>query len=227
MNIKKLFSNRNVLHILISALVILGDLLLVFLLSIISLKFDFSRITTIDFWVKYGITTFVTIIPFFVMYNYIKNTATKNDDIKVAKEKMQKNKDIVTENFLDKEFDEWIIKTNNIEKCREYIVFLDKSINKNKSNKKQFFTDVIIKLTISTIITLLFYMVGFDKTLSGMQVFYDIVWRVSMALINAYMGYLEGIEIQINSKIEAYKEVIDVQTKFLNYCQSFGILQLS
>lgn len=305
MNIKKLFSNRNVLHILISALVILGDLLLVFLLSIISLKFDFSRITTIEFWVKYGITTFVTIIPFFVMYNYIKNTATKNDDIKVAKEKMQKNKDIVTENFLDKEFDEWIIKTNNIEKCREYIVFLDKSINKNKSNKKQlleekdktlaclnllreqvdsyakltdekreeyieatkdfnigavefdqytqisrgvvslnfrqnhkhkigeiddkkqFFTDVIIKLTISTIITLLFYMVGFDKTLSGMQVFYDIVWRISMALINAYMGYLEGIEIQINSKIEAYKEVIDVQTKFLNYCQSFGILQLS
>ena len=303
MNIKKLFSNRNVLHIIISALVIIADLFLVFLLSIISLKFDFSQISTVEFWVKYCITTFVTIIPFFVLYNYVKNTANKTDDIKTSKEKMQKNKDIITENFLDKEFDEWIIKTNNIEKCREYIVYLDKNINKNKADKqellkeknktlaclnllreqvdsyakltdekrneyleitkdfnigavefdkytqisrgvvslnfrqnhkhkigeiddrKQFFTDVVVKLTISTVITLLFYMIGFDETLSGMQVVYDIVWRISMALINAYMGYLEGIEIQINSKIEVYKEVIDVQTKFLNYCQSFGILQ--
>lgn len=306
MNIKKiLFSNRNVFHIVISVLVILADLFLVFLLSIISLDFDFSKVTTVDFWVKYCITTFVTIIPFFVLYNYIKNTSMKSDDVRTAKEKMQNNKDIITENFLDKEFDEWIIKTNNIEKCREYIVFLDKNINKNKNNKeelqleknktlaclnllreqvdkyaklsdekreeyleltndfninavefdkytqisrsvvslnfrqnhkhkigeiddkKQFLIDVVVKLTISTIITLLFYMVGFKETLSGMQVVYDIVWRIAMALINGYMGYLEGIEIQIKNKVEVYNEVIDVQTNFINYCQSFGILEKS
>lgn len=303
MGIKKLIGNKNVLHIVISIAVILADLFLVFLLSIISFDFDFSKVLTVDFWVKYSITTFVTIIPFFVLYNYVKNTAIKQDDIKTTKETMQKNKDIITENFLDKEFDDWIVSTNEVEKCREYIVFLDKSINKNKANKqelleekkktlaylnlkreqldtfakltdekreeyleitkdfnlgavefdrytqisrgvvslnfrqnhkkkigeiddkKQFFIDVVIKLTVSTVITLLFYLVGFDHTLSGMQVLYDIVWRISMCLINAYMGYLEGIEIQINSKVEVYKEVIDVQTKFLNYCQSFGILQ--
>ena len=303
MGIKKIFANKNILHIVISAAVILADLFLVFLLSIISLKFDFTKVTTIEFWVKYAITTIVTIIPFFVLYNYIKNGANKNDEIKLAKETMQKNKDIVTENFLDKEFDEWIVKTNNIEKCREYIVYLDKMINKNKGDKKQlqqekrkvlatlnllreqvdsysklsdekrneyqketedynlgavefdkytqisrgvvslnfrynhkkkigeiddrkqFITDVVVKLTASTLITLLFYVIGFNATLSGMQVLYDLVWRLAMCLVNAYMGYLEGIEIQINSKLEVYKEVIDVQTKFLNYCQSFGILQ--
>lgn len=303
MGIKKIFANKNILHIVISVAVILADLFLVFLLSIISLKFDFTKVTTIEFWVKYAITTIVTIIPFFVLYNYIKNGANKNDEIKLAKETMQKNKDIVTENFLDKEFDEWIVKTNNIEKCREYIVYLDKMINKNKGDKKQlqqekrkvlatlnllreqvdsysklsdekrneyqketedynlgaiefdkytqisrgvvslnfrynhkkkigeiddrkqFITDVVVKLTASTLITLLFYVIGFNGTLSGMQVLYDLVWRLAMCLVNAYMGYLEGIEIQINSKLEVYKEVIDVQTKFLNYCQSFGILQ--
>lgn len=303
MNFKKIFSNKNVLHLVISGLVVLADLILIFFLSLIKFKFNFSYILTAEFWIKYFITSFVTIIPFFVLYNTAKQNAQSNEDIKKAKEKMQQNKDIITENFLDKEFDDWIVKTNEIEKCREYIIYLDKQINKNKENKeqllieknktlaylnltrekldsyskltdekrkeylelvkdfnlgaiefekytqisrgvvslnfrahhkkkigeiddkKQLSVDVAIKLTLSTLGTLLLYMLGFDSTLSGMQVIYDIIWRISMCLINAYMGYLEGIEIQINSKVETYREVIDVQNKFLNYCQSFGILQ--
>lgn len=305
MNFKKILNNKNLFHLIISALVIIADLTLVFFLSLLQFKFDFSKVISVEFWIKYAITTFITIIPFFVLYNTAKQNAQNNEEIKEEKKKMQKNKDVITENFLDKEFDDWIVKTNEIEKCREYVIFLDKQINKTKlaeekekllieknktlaylnltrekidtfaklteekreeyleltkdfslgaiefkkytqisrgvvslnfrtnqkkkigeiADKKQLVLDVAIKLTLSTLGTLLLYAIGFDATLSGMQVIYDIIWRISMCLINAYMGFLEGIEIQINSKLEVFKEVVDVQNKFLNFCQSFGILK--
>lgn len=85
--------------------------------------------------------------------------------------------------------------------------------------------DSFSKVLFSLVLTALFTAIIPSEKTYTLNVIFQVVWRVLMVVLNAYMGLTEGYKLINDYKTAAIKEQIEVYNLFLNYCLDFGILK--
>jgi hypothetical protein len=113
-----------------SALVIVINIVLIFVVSLIPIKFDFSKLNTPEFWANYAITFTMSLSSFFAVTTSGKKYGHGKAEYIKFQDKLEWFRGLVTSNFLDGQQDFFIETKNKIEKLKSYIVVVSSKLSK-------------------------------------------------------------------------------------------------